>query len=119
MRNINAFSFTPIHFSIMLSHSHTNFNILHTKLMRRMSQGSICERMNSYLPGVGVYSDHEGCSPSMSLYHCTTIEMTAAITQHLSNSFAQFLVVGACVRACPFHNNKHKKLNILKSVQQF
>ena len=94
--------------SIMLSHSHTNC-IPHMQLMRRMSQGSVWERMNSYLPGVGVYSDHEGCSPSMSLYHCTTIEMTAAITQHLSNSFAQFLVVGACVRACPFQNNKHKR----------
>lgn len=65
--------------------------------------------MNSYLPGVGVYSDQQGCSPSTSLYHCTTIEMTAAITQHMSNSFAQFLVAGTCVRASPYIINSHKQ----------
>ena len=63
------------------------------------------------------YSDQKGCSPSMSPYHCTTIGMTAAIIQHMNNSFAQFLVAGACVRACPYLVNYIKTFGKNKKFQ--
>ena len=55
----------------------------------------------AYLPGVGVNRDHEGGSPRVRPFHCTSARLTPTITPNVGNSNAQFLLVGDCVRAIP------------------
>ena len=56
---------------------------------------------SAYLPGVGVNRDHEGGSPRVRPFHCTSARLTPTITPNVGNSNAQFLLVGDCVRAIP------------------
>jgi hypothetical protein len=42
----------------------------------------------AYLPGLGVNHDHEGGSPRTRLVHCTSDELTSAISPNGGNSEA-------------------------------
>ena len=48
------------------------------------------------------HRDHEGGSPRVRPYHCTSVRLTLAITPNVGDSGAQFLLVGDCVRAIPW-----------------
>ena len=64
--------------------------------------GSIIDIVEAYLPGVGVNHDHQGGSPRVRPFHCTSARLTPTITPNVGNSNAQFLIVGDCVRALPY-----------------
>ena len=63
--------------------------------------GNFLNWFPAYLPGTGVNSDPEGCSPRARPFHCTPVGLTLAIAPNVGDSGAQFLVVGDCVRALP------------------
>ena len=54
----------------------------------------------AYLPGTGVNHDHQGGSPRVRLFHCTSVELTPAIAPNVGNSSAQFLLVGGLRSRC-------------------
>ena len=76
------------------------FNSSNTKSFQ-CCYGSAKFRHRAYLPGVGVNRDHEGGSPRVRPFHCTSARLTPTITPNVGNSNAQFLLVGDCVRAIP------------------
>ena len=91
-------SFLP---SIFLSSATQAF--LNTTFVGQAIQTSRSETpRQAYLPGQEVNYDHQGSSSRARLFHCTSGQLTSAISPNVGNSMAQFLLVGICVRANPY-----------------